>query len=80
MDEEAHRLVTALLRAGQDKYSTSFSIQNASGVDTGEEFLVFAVRVKKGAGSMEKLERAFKAVAKPAGQPCPTCHGTGIVY
>lgn len=79
MDNEARKLVQALLDSGQDRYVQTFSLLDRTGERTGEEVMVLAVRIRKGEEPIQRMAQAFKAVAKPAGQSCPMCGGTGRV-
>ena len=82
MEDEAKKLVQALIEAGKDEYHNTYYLTNQKGERTGK--YVFVMVVKTDEEGKERLKEVtefsvHKAVAGPKGVPCPLCGGSGKV-
>lgn len=80
-NNEAKALAQAFLNSGESRYKETFTITQ-SGQDSGEVIVIVALRTnRRGSELLEKamikLSESYKAVAGPAGLPCPVCGGSG---
>lgn len=81
MEEEAEKLVDALLASREKEYHKTYFLTN-QGVRTGEYVFVLVIRTDEEGNKRLKEYTEFsvnKAVAGPKGVPCPLCDGTGKV-
>lgn len=80
MDEEAKKLAQAFADSSERIYEKTYTIKGGSDDDV---IVLVVVRThKRGEGAIKKLSESNfirKAVAGPAGVPCPLCGGTGKV-
>ena len=78
MDEDnVKKLAQELVNSSEKSFSKTFTISESEDV-----VIVIAIRTSKREGeSIKKFSESIirKAVAGPAGQPCPLCGGSGKI-